>query len=301
MQIKPQKGKAIDSLPKNEFSKFNTQEYLVSTKYDGNQIFIIKEQNVIRYFTSDYKEFKLKQNIDDILLLNSNDFILVCEFMYNSVGRLGDRRYSAILTTLRTNFQKGLHNISLREEKINIKIFDYINLSDKANCIISTNASLIKYNMPYSHRIDAAKYLELPDAITVISTTLLTGFDALIRLAILVRDGWEGCMAVKPNEPYLVGKRVNYCVKLKARKTADLLCIDTVAGSGKYIGKIGSLVLKDRIGRVVNVGSGLSDIERCIEPEYFIGKIVEIEYEQILDTYIQPTYISIREDKSTND
>lgn len=299
--MQPQKGKALDNLPRAEFNKFNFNEYIVSTKYDGNQIFILKEGNSVRYFTSDYKEFKLKQEIDDILLLNKNDFLLVAEFMYNSAGRLGDRRYSAILTTLRTNFQKGITNISLRREKINIKVFDYINLSDTINCVRTAYGELVKYNMPYNHRLDAATYLELPEEITNITFYTMTGFEALTRAASLVRDGWEGCMAAKANEPYLVGKRVNYVVKLKVRKTVDLKCIDIIGGEGKYTGQIGSLVLQDSKGRQVNVGSGLDDSQRAMSYDYFLDKIIEIEYEQLMDTYIQPTFIRVREDKKVSD
>jgi ATP-dependent DNA ligase len=299
-RIEPQKGKAYDNLPKKELGAFNLKEYVVSTKYDGNQIFIIKEGSSVRYFTSDYKEFKLKQQIDDILLLNTNDFILVCEFMYDSVGRLGDRRYSAILTTLRTNFNKGLTNISLRLEKINIKAFDYINLSDTQN-LVGSNGELLKYTMPYNHRLDAATYLELPDQISIITFQTMTGFEAMIRAASLVRDGWEGCMAVEPSSHYFIGKRVNHSIKLKVRKTVDLRCIAVTQGIGKYTGMIGSLVLQDKKGRVVSVGSGLEDYQRALKPEYFIGEIVEIEYEQILDTYIQPTFTRVRDDKVESD
>jgi len=41
----------------------------------------------------------------------------------------------------------------------------------------------------------------------------------------------------------------------------------------------------------------LDDILRSKSDDYFIGKTIEIEYEQILDTYIQPVYKCRRLDK----
>lgn len=134
----------------------------------------------------------------------------------------------------------------------------------------------------------------------VITTTKLLGYDAIQMAKNHVKDGWEGLMCVEPSSHYTYGKRGNHIVKLKYRKTADLLCIGIEAGEGKYLGMIGSLVLKDSIGRTVKVGSGLDDIDRDKRVMY-IGKIIEIEYEQILDTYIQPTFVRIRYDKQLSD
>ena len=36
-------------------------------------------------------------------------------------------------------------------------------------------------------------------------------------------------------------------------------------------------------------------------PDYFIGKVIEVEYEQLLATYIQPTFVCVRDDKTIED
>ena len=67
---------------------------------------------------------------------------------------------------------------------------------------------------------------------------------------------------------------------------------------------VGSLVLQESTGRLVSVGSGMSDEDRNKPSSYFVGKVVEIEYEQIADTYIQPTFgsdtvgVTLRLDKT---
>jgi DNA ligase-1 len=113
----------------------------------------------------------------------------------------------------------------------------------------------------------------------------------------MVNKGWEGMYLKHKTHTQRAGKRVNDAIKLKFRATADLLCVDMEPGEGKYEGMIGSLILRDSEGRLVSVGSGLNDIDRQRPDMYFINKVIEIEYEQIIDTYIQPTFVRIREDK----
>ena len=114
--------------------------------------------------------------------------------------------------------------------------------------------------------------------------------------------GYEGLMLKQENWIWKNTKsRTVDMVKYKRRPTADLLVVDIEPGEGKYEGMIGSLVCIDLAGRTVSVGSGLDDWDRSQEEEHFIGKVVEVEYEQIMDTYIQPTYQRIRHDKTKED
>jgi len=291
-----QKGKAFDKLPKKEASSFNSDIFAVTTKYDGNQIFIVKRNNKVTWFTSDWKQFDVP-GLGTELLNNKSDFILIAEFMYNCEGKLGDRPKSAILTTLRTCWNKSIANPkTFKEELCNIKVFD---------CLIYNSDGLFSgliTNIRYTDRITIAHLLHLPNQISVVKYKLITGKDSIEYTKQLVNQGWEGTMNIDANSTYKFGKRINYSVKLKYRKTADLLCIDVIAGEGKYSEMIGALVLQDSEGRIVSVGSGLSDSER--KPglaTWYIGKIIEIEYEQIMDTYIQPVFKEIRLDKTKGD
>lgn len=298
MLIEAQKGKALDKLPKKETESFDTDIFAVSTKYDGNQIFIVKRNNKVTWFTSDMKQFDIP-GLGTELLHNKSEFILVAEFMYNCEGKLGDRKKSAILTTLRTCWNKSIANpISFKEELCNIKVFDCIPYVTSELC------SFLHYNLVQENRLEVASLLFFPNQISKTKSKLLTGAEAKLYSKKLVNEGWEGVMCIDPKSKYQAGKRVNYSVKLKYRKTADLLCIDVVAGEigSKYENSIGALVLQDSEGRIVSVGSGLDDSDRQPElSDYYIGKIIEIEYEQIMDTYIQPVYVGIRRDKHKAD
>ena len=297
MLIEAQKGKALDKLPKKETASFDTDIFAVSTKYDGNQIFIVKRNNKVTWFTSDNKQFDIP-GLGTELLHNKSDFILVAEFMYNCEGKLGDRKHSAILTTLRTCWNKSIANpLSFKEELCNIKVFDCLPYQNSDLC------SFIQYDLPYENRLEVASLLHYPEQISKITYKTFTGEQAKKYSKNLVNLGWEGVMCIDPKSKYQAGKRVNYSVKLKYRKTADLLCIAIVVGEGKYEGMIGSLVLQDSKGRIVSVGSGLEDKDRKLlhYPTYYVGKIIEIEYEQIMDTYIQPVYVQVRLDKQKAD
>ena len=213
--FKPQKGKAFDKLPAKALKNFDSNKYLLSTKYDGNQIFIVKHHNEIRFFTSDWKEFYIS-TVAVLLESVSGSFVIVGEYLHGCEGKLGDRTKSAKLTTYRTNFSKGLDNYLSDEVKTKIKVFDFLEIFSESLLV----------DKPYSERLEKAREIfSVYTSLDVIDTMLVTGKQAVVIAKSLVRDGWEGAMIVDPDSYYQVGKRVNYSIKLKYRKTADLLCI----------------------------------------------------------------------------
>lgn len=289
--LKMQKATALDNLAAIHRSEFEKKTWLVSHKFDGNMIFIEKIGDKVRFFTSNGKEFYLG-GIANFLRVCPEDFTFTAEFMYGCEGRLGDRTKSAILTTLRTDFAKGIAS-SCDRSKINIKIFDVISGGEYHERVAKCH-----YILEEAERLNHPA--ALPERLSAIKLLSLQGSEALKWAKTLVNHGWEGAMAVDPYSTYQAGKRVPYAVKLKFRRTADLLCIDVEQGIGKCNG-IGALVLQDKAGRVVKVGSGLDYSSDTRSGDQFIGKVIEIEYEQILDTYIQPVFVCVRDDKTKED
>ena len=286
VKFKPQKGKAFDKLPAKTLKTFDTTLYAVSTKYDGNQVFITKTDGLIEFWTSDWKQFYMPRIAGKIyaMLHGSTNCTIIAEMNYGiNSGKLGDRtKVQGKITTARVNFTKGLP-CSLDEDLVILNIFDFI---------------LDGTDLTYNDRMILGKQYNLP----LVDTMLMTGANAIIHAKKLIKEGMEGAMLIRPGSFYQKGKRVNYSIKLKYRPTADLLCIGTVPGEGKYTGMIGALVLQDSNSRIVCVGSGLNDIDRKQANSLsYIGKIIEINYEQILDTYIQPTFVQVREDKNESD
>jgi ATP-dependent DNA ligase len=279
--IKQCKGKDLDNVSK---SKLLERGWLSSIKYDGNYVQIHKQGNSVRFFTSGGKEFYHELVADSLVKNNPNlDFIIETEFIGSSQGKLGDRVKAAKLTTYRTNFEKGLANVGLDTNRDTFIVFDVIIL----NWTFEGRLAWLLNVFKGSEQVRLASF-EYVDKLEL----------AKCKAKELVDLGYEGLFLKHINHVYQPGKRVNEAIKLKYRKTADLLCIDIEPGEGKYIDMIGSLVLQDKEGRTVSVGSGLDDSMRGLPKDCFIDKIVEIEYEQIIDTYIQPTFVRVREDKT---
>jgi len=276
--IKQCKGKDLVKVPKSKLE----DRFYHSIKYDGHYVQIHKAGDNVRFFTSSGKEFYVKNVAEELIENNpGRDFILEAEYINTSSGKLGSRGYSAKLTTYRTNFEKGIETNAIDNERF--MVFD----------CIDTMLSFEDRLCWILEELDYGKHCELVD---------FSGIDTLEECKneakLVVKDDYEGLYLKSPNHMYREGKRVNDAIKLKLRPTADLLCRSVLSGDGKYMGMVGSLVLQDKAGRSVQVGSGLSDEQRGLPNEYFIGKVIEIEYEQILATYIQPTFIRVRDDKT---
>ena len=277
--VKQCKGKDITKIPLSKRPMLRSK-YIAMKKYDGNYIQIHKKGSEVKFYTSGGKEFYWT-NVADELLRLSEDFILECEYIADTKGLLGDRT-SCSTGTYRANYSKGIANDLPLGYKI--AVFDIIDTTLTALQRIGLVWQYIKPNtslhlFPIHYKV----------------TTLLEANEELNEY---IAEGGEGMFLRHIDHMYKEGKRLNDAIKLKHRPTADLKCVEVKEGEGKYIGMIGSLVLEDSAGIRVDVGSGLSDEDRKQYPMYFIGKVIEIQYEQMLDTYIQPVFIGIREDKT---
>jgi len=97
-------------------------------------------------------------------------------------------------------------------------------------------------------------------------------------------------------------------VKMKVKDPADLLCVGTTEHT-KQPGWIGALVLESSDGVIkVKTGSGLTEADRQKSPDYYIGKIIEVEYNEITDdkktkqkSLFLPIYVDVRFDKTEAD
>lgn len=97
-------------------------------------------------------------------------------------------------------------------------------------------------------------------------------------------------------------------VKMKLKDPADLICVGTYPHKKNPVW-IGGLELESSDGIIkVNTGSGLTEDDRQNFPEHFIGKIIELEYNEITvdkktkqKSLYLPIYKGIRYDKNEAD
>lgn len=248
-------------------------------KYDGHycQLEVLQDKTV-KFYTSSGKEFYERNLAEEAKKLPPG--IYECEFLGQGDGKLGGRNEAAVATTLRTEFSKGIISYM---PGVKLVIFDKIDDSI------------------FRDRLQALLHIAATIPTTFISFALYQMCS--FRTAEGCRDlacsnGWEGIILKHPNHRQFSGKRVKNAIKLKESETIDLKVIDTIEGTGKYIGMIGALRCIDELGNVVDVGSGLTDELRNRPSSYWLGKVIEVKYERKTETsYIHPVFLEIRLDK----
>ena len=255
-------------------------------KYDGNYTVVIKEaQGMVTYISSGGHIYdNNKSTIFDLPVVPIG--VYIAERIATD-GQLGDRK-----------------RCSLRGPRGNQTAYNHKYMIHDMLTLEEYEAS--KSNRPYIDRRDECR--DTFGDYWVSDMLLYSQEEVEKYLAKVVKNGYEGIMLKSPDWLWRdTSSRTIVCAKYKTRPTADLLCIGYKMGTGKYEGMIGSLKMKDSQGRICDVGSGMDDADRLFDPKHFIGKVLEVEYEQIMDTYIQPTFgsdepgITIRYDKSEND
>ena len=95
-------------------------------------------------------------------------------------------------------------------------------------------------------------------------------------------NGFEGLILKAPDSKYTF-RRDNNWLKMKAENTCLLKCVGFKQGMGKYKDMLGSLVCsgeEEGYEIFVNVGSGLSDLDRA-NTDKFKGAVVEVKYNSI--------------------
>lgn len=149
---------------------------------------------------------------------------------------------------------------------------------------------------------DAARNIELVESCEVDSLDEAQQFYARA-----IADGQEGAM-VKLAGSLWEDARSASVIKMKAEEDATLYCIGTTPHNKKE-GQIGSLLLQSSCGSLqVSVGSGLDDALRQQAPDFFIGKLVQIKYNAVIQakksetaSLFLPIFCHIRHDVTEAD
>lgn len=247
-----------------------------SVKYDGNYVVVHVSDKGTTFETSGGLFYTHLDNAGDVFANGLKGFYFAERIA--GKGKLGDRN--------KCNLKGPKH--AQTSEGHSYKVFGYVTEEEYAqgysNVMYPYMATIISKTIPVDSIAEPVFIDNINKLNSLLSYTTSIGYEGLMLMA--TDYSWKDTKT-----------RTVKLAKYKKRPTADLKCIGVTEGEGKYTGLIGSLILEDDEGRVVNVGSGLNDADRNAKPGYFIGRVVEIEYEHIVDTYIQPTYKFIRKDK----
>ena len=294
--------------------------WLCQKKLDGCFSYIIIQNGVVTLLTragTQWASDKLSEELKGI-----EDIVLIGEALVKENGRELDRKTG-----------NGLINSFIKREATLDKLLDKYNLSKKVKALDELNAKREEF-----YFTDQRLYFEVWDSLTLqefeagISTRPYTQrFGEAIRLAVgtksinpvpsfkvyslkeaediakdYMEEGYEGAILKKSDSIWKDGTSKDM-LKIKAVLDADLVCVDVEEGSGKYKGKVGALVLETSCGRLrVKVGTGLNDLDRDKPFDYYIGKVIEIQYNEFIkskskstDSLFLPRFVEVREDKNT--
>jgi DNA ligase-1 len=122
------------------------------------------------------------------------------------------------------------------------------------------------------------------------------------------KAGKEGTIVKNPNSPW-EDKRSKNLVKMKARISATMRVTGTYPGEGKYAGMIGGFIAQTEDGLLESrFGTGLTDADRQKDPAEWIGKLIEVHYNELItnkkDSSIKmflPVFVELRTDKEVAD
>jgi ATP-dependent DNA ligase len=271
---------------------------VVQTKMDGMRFNAICENGHVSYRTRAGKELDLFGALDGevVGLAAKRDCVLDGELlMFHPGGDFYDRKTG---NGLLTKFQKGTGTPELAK-LVHAVVWDVIPLADfrKGRC-----------DLAYEDRLKLLGAKGTMHITVACSDTVASMEEAQELYRHKLDDGEEGVILKDPQGPW-EDKRVKHQFKMKAELEADLRVTGFLSGSGKYEGKIGSLLVESADGKVKSaVGTGLDDEERSCDPSEFLGKIVAVKYNALITdkktgakSLFLPVFVEIRDDKTVAD
>jgi hypothetical protein len=202
-----------------------------------------------------------------------------------------------------TKFQKGTGTPAAGRD-IHAKVWDVIPLADfaKGSC---SDGYIQRFRI-----LGGSLKAPRPDTITIVRTWLEVADmeEAQTIYKVQLARGEEGVIIKDPKGPW-EAKRVKHQVKMKAELEADLVVVGYTEGTGKYAGKIGSLLVETEDGEVkTSVGTGLNDEERSMPFSNFSKRIVAVKYNALIEdkktgqkSLFLPVFVEIRDDKTVAD
>ena len=271
---------------------------VAQTKMDGMRFNAIVENGKVSYRTRNGKELDLFGVLDaDVMnLTDETEYVLDGELlMAGPDGAPMDRKTG---NGLLTKFQKGTGTAVLAKQ-VRAVVWDIMPLYSfrKGRCSVGYRDRHIMLHPNQAGRIQVAPF-------TIVNSME----EAQILYQMKLAEGEEGLVLKDPKGPW-EDKRVKHQVKMKAELEADLRVTGFLPGSGKFEGKIGSLLVETADGQVKTaVGTGLTDEERSLAFTEFQNKIVAVKYNAVITdkktgmkSLFLPVFVEIREDKNTAD
>jgi len=248
-------------------------DFVITEKMDGNRCVVIKDNGVVKSFTRQGKQYEGLEEIEsDIADLLEDNVVFDGELIADMQGSTIEI-YTETTSKARS---KGSNKTGLIYH-----IFDMLPLDEfqdgksKTSCVTRKkylSSVFENNNLPHCKEV---KPLYIGSNLSEVEKWMSwAGANEL-----------EGIM-VNLDKPYIC-KRSDSILKVKVFNDADLRCLDVIEGTGKNVGKLGSITIQfEHEGKAYecNCGSGFSDEEREAywkQPELIVGKIVTVGYFEV--------------------
>ena len=301
---------------------FGSNKQICQLKADGVFTYIIKENGNV-YLKTRNGSTTTSETVSDILSdIELDNFVLMGEALIEVDGKVQDRKTGNgkvlsyfkrfdTLDSLQQKYESSRKDKDL--EKYNLKLQEFKDIEKGLRFDVWDIISLDEFKKevsftPYKDRLENLNSLVNnlnTYIIKVIDTHYVTSVDEAEIIAInYQKQGLEGAI-LKDIESIWENKTSKKQIKFKAINDADLLCVGVEEGNGKNTGKVGALVLESKCKKLkVNVGSGLNGKQIELPFDYFIGKVIEVKYNEVIyskgkeeASLFLPIFVEVREDK----
>lgn len=285
-----------ESFDKRE--KFLSGEFYVTIKLDGNRSICVVNDNSVKFYTRSGKPIIGMKELENEFLNLPNGVYDGEILLKNTKNLSSDELFQETQKVMRKKGEKT---------SLQFYIFDTVTRHE-----FDEGKSRRTYSQRRNY-LDSviSKYTDNSEHIILLGV-LYKGSDKEVIPLILKEveeQGYEGVM-INTADGLYESKRTNNLLKVKTMKSADLLVVNLIEGTGRNKGRLGRANVEYK-GGLTGVGSGFSDSERDYyweNPDEIVGKIIEVQYfEESIDEKSNqpslrfPVFKHIREDKSVKD
>ena len=267
---------------------------LAQLKYDGVRLIAKIRNRECTFWTRNGKQVNLPDLKKEIESFPFDNYILDGEIVL-SHGLQVDR------TSISGMINSAMHGGHVIETAMVFHVFDTMPLSSFEACDNPT---------PYADRFGHLQFIwdkTESTKVQIAITNEVFNHESLTALyEAALGQGYEGLVLKYPSHRYTFRRSKDW-IKIKEVKTADLKCVGVQAGTGKYTDMIGALICQGEVeGKKinVNVGSGLTDIQRSMDDIHYIGETIEVKYNTLIQDSVRggwslflPRFVEIRIDK----
>lgn len=277
-------------------------------KSDGMRIniHVAPDKETVSYFSRNGKPvFCNNEQLDaDAISIASSMTLIAGMYVLDGEMVAVDPKTEELLPRKESN---GICNKAIRgtisedeKETLRIVLWDYIPFPEFQEG---------KWNCSYRARLTSlgSSFENDTGRISLVKTSIVSNPEEATKLSKeYINKGYEGIIIKEPNSIWK-DKRSKKHIKFKQVKDVDVLCTGTKEGTGAFEGMIGSLQCESADGVKFSVGTGLSVEDRARAPEEYIGKIIEVQYNDIIGkkkegsekSLFLPVFVCVRHDKDS--